>query len=109
VRKTRAHPPKDRKVEDLRHYRRVIREAVRALDEALAPRWQDGVELTLAGRIRALVANNLVDLRILRDALASSSVPLDGSAASGTAGPSAAMGTSPAQREIAAEPRRLDG
>jgi hypothetical protein len=111
MRKTRAHPPKDRKVEDLRHYRRVIRDAVRALDECEAPRWSGGIELELAGRIRLLNSNHVIAENLLRGALhASSSVPLDRSASSGAAGPSTAMGTSPAQREIAAEaPRRLDG
>lgn len=105
MRKTRPHPPKDRKVEDLRIFRRVIREAVRALDEADAPRWQDGVELTLAGRVRALVANNTIDLRLLRDALASSSVPLDGVHSSGAA--ASASGEAPSTSVASVSPDAL--
>jgi hypothetical protein len=120
MRKTRAHPPKDHKAEDLRHYRRVIREAVRALDEFDAPRWQDGIELTLAGRIRMLRSNFAIEAGLLRgalhDALATSSAPLDRSASSGAAAPALSVESlTSEQRETAVDgspvraARRLDG
>ena len=91
MRKTRTHPPKDQKREDLRHYRRVIRDAVGALDVAGAPRWQDGVELTLAGRIRCLVTRHELTIAILRTAIAHSAIALDRSASSAIAVRAAAV------------------
>jgi hypothetical protein len=118
MRKTRAHPPTDHKTEDLRHYRRVIREAVRALDELEAPRRSGGVELAIAGRIRLLHSNLLIETNLLRaalhDALAGPAVALDGvhSSAAAVSAPDPEPATSvgvtsptPLRRSSMASPR----
>jgi hypothetical protein len=77
MRKTRAHPPTDRRTEDLKRLRREFRWAHRELDDAGAPRVNDGIELSIGGRIRVLAST----IRLL----ASSAVPLDGVHSSGAA------------------------